>query len=87
MTGPARGTLYFVCFCCDFGRARFPEIGDSHVLPERPDRPSVGARCFAQKVAVTNGTVGWYATSYGEGCRMVKKPRMHSFYVGTSPSR
>ncbi len=27
--------------------------GDRHLLPKRPDQPSVGARCFAQKVPVT----------------------------------
>jgi ribosomal protein S18 acetylase RimI-like enzyme len=27
--------------------------GDRHLMPERPDQPSVGARCFAQKVPVT----------------------------------
>jgi RNA polymerase sigma-70 factor, ECF subfamily len=28
------------------------EKGDRRLLPERPDQPSVGARCFAQKVPV-----------------------------------
>jgi len=39
------------------GAERFPYRihggkGDRHLLPERPDRPSVGARCCAQKVPV-----------------------------------
>ncbi len=44
--------LFAVLFAAFTQIANAREKGDRHLLPERPDQPSVGARCFAQKAPV-----------------------------------